>query len=347
MKKLTVIPGAIALAALIMTGCGTKAGKQTADADSLKKVEVKTTVTELEKVNQIAEFTGNIEANVVNNIGPNNPVRINRILVDVGAYVSKGQLLVEMDPTNYIQANVQLANVQEDYNRVKSVYEAGGVARQQVDQLETQLKVLREQVANLKENIELRSPISGVVTGRYFDAGDLYSMSPNASGAAGILTVMQINPLKVTVNVSEQYFPSVKRGMGVEIAVDLFPGKTFNGSVSLVYPAINAATRTFTVEVTIPNPSNTLRPGMYCRATLRLGDKQGIMLTDLAIQKQVGTAERYVYVVKNGVAERRVITIGRQVENRYDVLSGLEAGEEVVTSGISRLQDGTEVTVVK
>ncbi|MDR2886274.1 MAG: efflux RND transporter periplasmic adaptor subunit [Rikenellaceae bacterium] len=340
MKKLILIPGAIALAALVMTGCGTKAGNKAAEADSLKTIPVKTTVTKLEMVEQVAEFTGNIEANVVNNIGPNQPVRINRILVDVGAVVGRGQLLVEMDPANYIQANVQLVNTEQDYERMKSVYEAGGVSKQQVDQLETQVKVLRTQVANLKENIELRSPISGVVTERRFDAGDMYT-------AGGILTVMQINPLKITMNVSEQYFPIVKRGMSAEVNVDLFPDKQFKGSVSLIYPAINPATRTFTVELTVPNSGSTLRPGMYCRATLRLGEQQGILLTDLAVQKQIGTAERYVYVIKNGVAERRVVTIGRQVGNYYHVLTGLEAGEEVVISGSSRLSDGTAVNVVK
>ncbi len=342
MKKVMKTMGALALAAAVMTGCGTKGGKTGGAADSLKGVDVKTYVTNLETVQNVAEFTGNIEANVVNNIGPNMPVRINRILVEVGAHVSKGQLLVEMDPANYNQAAVQLSNLETDYNRLKTVYDAGGVSKQQLDQLETQLRVSREQVRTLKDNIELRSPVSGVVTDRYFDAGDLYMTSPN-----GILTVMQINVVKVTMQVSEQFFPQVKKGMGVEVAVDLFPGEAFKGNVSLIYPAINTATRTFTVEVSIPNSNLRLRPGMYCRATIRLGEKQGIMLPDLAVQKQMGTAERYVYVIENGVAHRRTITIGRQIGNRYDVLSGLQAGEEVVISGVSRLAEGTAVNVVK
>jgi RND family efflux transporter MFP subunit len=338
MKKL-IISGVIAFVVMAFTGCGTKQTKNAVQADSLKSVPVKVVATMMETVEQVAEFTGNIEANAVNNIGPNQPVRINRILVDVGAVVSRGQLLVEMDPANYLQANAQLANVEQDHLRLKTVYEAGGVAKQQVDQLETQLTVLRTQVKNLKDNIELRSPISGVVTDRRFDAGDMYT-------AGGILTVMQINPLKITMNVSEQYFPQVKRGMGANISVDLFADRVFSGSVSLISPAIDPATRTFMVEVTIPNAGATLRPGMYCRATLRLGEQQGIMLSDLAVQKQIGTAERFVYVIKDNVAERRVVTIGRQVDGKYNILTGLQAGEQVVVSGASRLQNGTAVSIV-
>ncbi len=341
MKRLRFIPGALALAAVLLAGCGTKTAKTSDEgADSLKKVTVKTVMTHLEQVEQVVEYTGNIEAFAVNNIGPNQPVRIDRILVDVGATVSKGQLLVMMDPANYIQASVQLTNLEQDYQRLKNVYEAGGVPKQQVDQLETQLKVMRTQVANLKANIELRSPIGGVVTDRHFDAGDMYT-------SGGILTVMQINPLKITVDVSEQYFPVVKKGMGVDIKVDLFADKSFEGKVSLIYPAINPSTRTFTIEVTIPNNSLTLRPGMYCRATLLLGSKPGIMLSDLAVQKQIGTAERYVWAVKDGVAERRTVTIGRQVGDQYNILTGLEADEQIVVSGASRLSDGTAVEVVE
>lgn len=331
---------------MVLAGCVGKSNTATEQAAE-QRVGVKVVTADTTLIDRVAEFTGNIEASVVNNIGPNQPVRIQRILVDVGAQVYKGQLLVRMDPTSYNQAAVQLANIQADYDRLKSVYDAGGVARQQLDQVETSLRVAREQVADLRRNIELRSPTAGVVTGRWFDAGDLYSMTPNASGAAGILTVMQINPLKVTMAVSEAYFPEVKKGMGVDIKVDVFAERSFTGNVSLIYPAIDPATRTFTIEVSIPNPKQELRPGMFCRATLIFGRKEGILIEDIAVQKQVGTAERFVYVVRDGRAERRTVSVGRQIGNRIDILSGVRPGEQVVVSGASRLSDGTAVEIVK
>ncbi len=102
---------------------------------------------------------------------------------------------------------------------------------------------------------------------------------------------MQIEPLKVFVNISEQYFPYVKVGMPVDVRVDIFPDERFTGTVSLIYPALDPATRTFKVEVRLPNAGGKMRPGMYARTIFDMGEKPGIMVPDVAVQKQVGTAD--------------------------------------------------------
>ena len=147
-------------------------------------------------------------------------------------------------------------------------------AQQKLDQAKAQLDVQREVVANLKKNIEVRSPISGVVTARNYESGDLFAQQP-------ILHIMQIDPLKVIANISEQYFPNVKVGMPVKLAVDIFPDEEFTGTVSLIYPALDPTTRTFKVEVKVPNAKRTLRPGMYARTTFDMGSKEGVMVPDI------------------------------------------------------------------
>ncbi len=283
-------------------------------------------------------FTSEIEPYKENDITPAaSGVHIDRILVDVGDRVQAGQLLVTLDPTQYTQQLVQLKNAESDYNRLLPVYEAGGISTQQIEQSKAQLDVLREVVANLKRNIEYRSPLTGVVTARNVEAGDLLAGQP-------ILHVMQIDPLKVIVNISEQYLPFVKQGMPVDLKVDIFPDRTFEGRVSLIYPALDPATRTFRVEVKVPNADRTLRPGMFARTTFDMGHKQGVMVPDVAVQKQVGTAERYLYViVGDSVAERRRVELGRQVGDRVDILSGVAPGERVAVTALSKLYDGAKV----
>lgn len=342
MKKSVLISVILVAATVAMSSC-IKQKKAVETASD--KVLVRTMEAVTEPVEQIANFTSDVKAFNENNICPSVAVRINKILVDVGARVSKGQLLVVMDPTQYNQAAVQLANLETDHQRLKTVYDAGGVSKQQLDQLATQLQVQKDAVKNLKENIELRSPIDGVITGRYYDPGDLFSMSPNESGSASVLQVMQINNVKVKVNVSEQYFPQVKLGMPVDISVDLFPDKEFKGKVSLIYPSIEPSTRTFAVEITIPNANGILRPGMFSRTTLNFGKKDGILVDDLAVQKQIGTNEKFVYVIKDGVAERRIVNAGRQVGKRVNIISGVSVGEQVAVAGLSRLTDKCEVEV--
>ncbi|MEG0033343.1 MAG: efflux RND transporter periplasmic adaptor subunit [Mucinivorans sp.] len=329
-----------ALAALALTACGS--------ADSEKKVEVvktplvKVATTVQQPVEQIATYTGSIEPFAKNNISPSLGLRINKINADVGDHVRRGQLLVEMDRRQYLQSATQTSTLETDFMRMQKLYEEGGVSKQQLDQLESQLTVSRHATSNLLENSELVSPITGVVTDRTFDPGDIYSP---ATGR--ILTIMQIDKVKVQVNVSEQYFTKVKLGMTVDIKLDLYPSTAFAGRVSLIYPALDASTRTFTIEITIDNGGNKLRPGMFCRVSLNLGKVDRVLVPDIAVHKQVGTDERYIFVVKDGAAERQVVTIGQLVGKNYEILSGATVGEQVVIAGGQKLLDGEKVDIVK
>ncbi len=329
--------GVMAAATLVMTGCG---GKK-AVAEESKKVAVKTAVAVGEVIPQNVEFTANIEPWQKNNIMPAlQGARINRIYVKVGDRVRKGQLLVQMDPTQYNTAKVQFETAKSDYERVKKVYEAGGISAQLLQQAEAQYLVYKETIDNLAKHVNLYSPIDGVVTNKFEDEGNLFTVNP-------VLEVMQMDKLKVQVNVSEQYYAGVKVGTPVAVSVDIYPGETFEGRVSLIYPAIDPNTRTFTVEITIPNAHNKLRPGMFARCVINMGDKQGVMIPDVAVQKQVGSNERYVYVINDSIAERRTVEPGRQIGDRIDILSGVQAGETVAITSFSRLGGGTEVEIVK
>ncbi|WP_297605418.1 efflux RND transporter periplasmic adaptor subunit [uncultured Alistipes sp.] len=330
---------AICLALLGLAACGSK--QQTTQVVETPRVLTKTATAERAVVQLTEEYTSEILPYKENDITPAaSGVHIDRIRVDVGDRVQQGQVLVTLDPTQYNQALVQLKTVEDDYNRLKPVFDAGGISAQQIDQAKAALDVQREVVANLKKNIELRSPITGVVTARNNEAGDLFMNQP-------ILHVMQINPVKVIANIPEQFFPAVKVGMPVDLKLEVFPDRTFAGRVSLIHPALDAATRTFTVEVTVPNGGEVLRPGMFARTIFNMGEKEGVMVPDVAVQKQVGSSERYLYVIKDGKAERRRVTQGRQSGSRIDILSGVEEGEAVAVTAFSRLDDGVEVEIAE
>lgn len=334
----TRISGGLAIASgiLLLAGCG---GGQQQQKEEEKTVLVSTKAAESADVEQIAVFTANIEPYQLNNIAPNVPGRIDAIHADVGANVVKGQVLAIMDRTQYNAQAANLAVQEADFQRLKAVYEAGGLSQSQFEGASTALKTLREAVRNLKENTEISSPVGGTVTARNYYPGDLYN------GQTPILTVMQMNPLKVTTGISEQFFTSVRVGQPADIKVELFPNEDFTGKVSLIHPAINTQTRTFTIEITIPNNNLKLRPGMFARTTLNFGSQPGVLVEDLAVQKQSGSNERFVFVAKDGKAHRRTVTIGRQVGTQINVLSGVEAGEEVILNGFSRLFDGAEIEI--
>ena len=325
-------------AALMMTACGSK--QTTSEVAEQVVVKTKTTEALLETISLTEEYTSEIKAYKENDITPAaQGVHIDRILVDVGDKVKQGQLLITLDPTQYNQTLVQLKVLEDNVNRLMPVHEAGGISDQEFDQIKAQYDIQKEVVENLKRNIEVRSPITGVVTARNNEAGDLFMNMP-------VLHIMQINPLKVMANIPEQFFAQVKRGMKVRLVLDAFPGQEFLGQVDLIHPSINTATRTFAVEVKVPNSKEILRPGMFARTFFDLGVRQAVMVPDVAVQKQLGSSERYVYVIKEGVAERRRVEVGRQVGQRVELLSGVEAGEQVAVTALSRLENGINVEIV-
>jgi RND family efflux transporter MFP subunit len=335
-KQLTVV---MLASLMLFSSCG--GSKKKTEDEQEEKVLVRIDTVRLQSVERLHTFTATVEPEARNNIAAAMPGRIVEILTEVGKHVQKGQLLVRMDPTNLLQIQAQLANLEVDYKRVSELYNAGGASRQMVDQLKVQLDNVRTTYNNLSENANLVSPISGVIAARNFDNGDLYS------GAMPILTVMQINPVKIRINISETFFSQVKTGMDVEVQLSVYPGETFPGKVSLIHPTIDASTRTFGVEVAINNSDMRVRPGMFARATLNFGTGQSILVPDVAVQKQAGSNDRYVFTIENGRAKYTKVELGQRLGENHEILSGLKAGDIVVTAGQTRLNDGTAVEIIK
>ena len=335
---------ATATVAILMTSCvkenQTATTFKTNEAQEAVNVKVKKVFTA--EVDQLVEFTANVQADVVNKIAPQAPTRIRKIFVEVGDRVRKGQKLVELDNTQLVQAELQLANTRLEYARAKGIYEAGGLSKSNFEALEMQLAVQEKTYANLVENQTLLAPIDGVVTSRGYDNGDLYN------GQVAILTVEQMSAVKILLDVNEQYYKDVKVGMPVkQITLDAYPGEEFEGKVSIVYPTLNSATRTFPVEVQIANQGQRVRPGMFARVTLNFGSLSHVVVPDQAVVKQAGSGERFVYVVNaDNTVSHKTVELGRRIGAEYEVISGVENGETVVVFGHTLLTDGRNINIL-
>ncbi|MBO5497961.1 MAG: efflux RND transporter periplasmic adaptor subunit [Bacteroidales bacterium] len=331
----------IAVAVLLAAGCGNtknKAVEETVVEEVVPTVSV--TQVSIREVPQEATYTSTIQAYVKNNIAPQTAGRISRILVDIGDFVKKGQVVAEMDQTQLAQVELQLKNNETEFNRLKELYEVGGLSKSDLDAIEMAYKVSKTQYENLKENATLVSPINGVITARNYDAGDMYAM------ASPIYTVEQIVPVKLLVGISETDYSKVKKGDSVEITADALPGKTFYGKIRKIYPTVDPTTRTFTVEVVIDNNYSTLRPGMFVRATVKFGANNSVVIPDVAVVKQQGSGERFVYILnEDGTVTYQKIVLGRRMGAEYEVLEGIADGAKVVTGGQIRLKDGIKVIV--
>ena len=338
MKRKHLIGMMAACSALLFVACSaSKENSRQVEEETVQLVRV-ARVTE-QAVPQIVSYTATIEPYKRNLISSSLPNRIKKIYVEVGDYVTAGQKLVDLDRANLAQQKLQLDNLELEYNRVKELFAVGGASQQQVDQMRTQYETAKTSYENLDENTVLVSPTNGVVTARNFDNGDL------ASGA--ILTVMQIQPVKVKVNVSESDFTKVKLGMPVDVNVEVYGDELFKGKVSLIHPTIDASTRTFVTEINIPNTDNRIRPGMFARVNIDFGDVNRVVVPDQAVVKRSGSGDRFVYVYKDGKVSFNQVQLGRHMDTSYELISGVENGSEVVIAGQSRLKDGASVKIAE
>ena len=334
----------LALGALLLCACGQKKTSGTTVDPMMAAMNatpvVSVTAAVRQQVPQDAVYSSTVQANVVNNIAPQSGGRIQKLNVEVGDFVAAGQVLAEMDRVQLDQAALKLKNDETELARVKQLLDEGGVSQSDYEALELAFNVSKTSYANLLENTILRAPVSGVVSARNYDRGDMYAM------AQPIYTVQQITPVKLLVPISEKDYTRVKRGDKVSLTVDALPGKTFTGSIVRLYPTMDAATHTFNAEVRVPNANRELRPGMYARVTVDFGASDSIVIPDAAVIKQQGSGQRIVYVLgADNTVSIRMVEPGRHFGTNYEILSGLEEGEQVLTGGHTNLKSGDKVEV--
>lgn len=336
MKRTAIALTVLALAA----SCAPKASEEQQTAVTVQAPVVEACTVSKQAVPQDQVYSTTVQAWAVNNIAPQSASRIQKINVEVGDYVTEGQTLAEMDRVQLDQAFLKLKNTEDELNRLQGLYEEGGVSQSDYESMLLSFKVAKSTYDNLYENTILKSPINGVVSARNYDRGDLYAM------AQPIFTVQQISPVKILVPVSESDYTRVRKGDKVSLTADALPGKEFTGSVIRLYPTMDEATHTFSVEVSVANNAKLLRPGMYARVKVNFGDTFNVVVPDEAVVKQQGSGQRSVYVVgEDNVVTLNIVTLGRHYDGKYEILSGLNGGEKVVTKGQSALKSGIKVEV--
>lgn len=335
----TLLVGGVCLASV---ACSSKKSAEAAAEQPVveAKPKVTTAVVHIQDVDQQSVFTGNVEGYAVNNITPQQPRRITRLLVDVGDRVVAGQKVAELDNAALDQVKAQYENNKANFERSDELYKFGGESKANWQAMKTAYEVSKSTYENMLENTTLVSPISGVVTARNYDNGDM-------CGGLPIFVVQRINPVKITINVSESLYTYIKKGMEVAVEFDALPEQKFTAKVSRITPSIDAATRTFPIELVLANAKELIKPGMYARVIMNYGTRKNIVVPDVAVVKQLGSGNRYIYVYKqDGTVAFQRVELGRRMNDKYEILSGLADGDEVVTSGQIALKDGIAVELV-
>jgi len=344
----------ILIGSLIFSACSSKktndsAVSQNGTATAEKAIiPVKVITLAKTKIARTIDYTATILPFEEVNMAPSTPGRIDRIYVEAGDRVNKGDELFLMDRTQLYQQKVQLASLAKDLSRLDTLLKSGSAKQQQYDQLKTQYDVTKTNVDFMEANTLLRAPFTGIVTGKYYEDGELYSGTPTTtSGRAAVVTVMQVNPLKVNVGISEQYYPLIRKGMKAGIIADVYSSEKFTGTVFRIAPTINPETRSFIAEIEVQNRNDLLKPGMFVRVSMDLGEVETFVVPASTIMLQEGTNIRYVFVEGNGVAKRIEVVLGKRFDDQIEIISeNLKGGDKLVSEGQARLLNEDKIEIV-
>ena len=340
-KTIKTLSLAVLSAGLLASCSSSSSSKSTEEqsADTVRLVEV--APAEMRALSLSEEFTAQLEAKVVNNITAQAGGRLKQLLVKVGDRVGAGQAVARMEATQAAQAQIQLADAKTNFARMDELYKVGGVSKAQWEQAKSAVDQAKLAYGNAAENTVLRSPISGFVTAKNYDNGDM------TSPQLPVVVIQQIAPVKAVIGVSEQYYSYLKKGAAATLSVDALGEETFSGIVTNIFPTLDPVTHTVSTEIEVANKDLKLRPGMYARVHLDFGTKEALTVPDKAIVRQAGSGARYVYVFSGGKAVYRAVELGQQQGDLYEVVSGLNAGDQVITSAPSNLKNGLSVKLRK
>lgn len=334
---------AFASVALFVASCkGNKA--EIAQPVAVPEVKVVTQLVQPISIERQLRYPATILAYKENHLAPATAGRVEKVLVDVGDKVRAGQLVAMLDRTTYQQARIQFEKLKIDLQRVDSLLKVGAIPQQQFDAVKMQYDIAKTNLEFLDDNTSLKSPIDGIITGKYINDGELFAMSPAPGvGKPAVVSIMQLDKLKLLVGVSSTYLNAVKLGMKVAVKTEIYPDKEFVGTIEKIYPTIDNMTKTFTVEVVVANPDMKLRPGMFATAIINVGKGDALLVPAFAVLKQSGTNERYVFVYSNGKAIRRTVEQGNVFDDKVEIEKGLTAGEEIIIEGHTIVADGQPV----
>lgn len=353
MKYLRSIP-VILISGIMLSGCSSKTDKAAvtsqnpATTSEKAAVPVKVSTLAKTKIARTIDYTATILPFEEVNVAPSTPGRIDKIYVEVGDKVNKGDDLFLMDRTQLYQLKLQLSSHAKELSRLDTLLKSGSAKQQQYDQMKTQYDVTKTNVDFMEQNTLLKAPFLGVVTGKYYEDGEMYSGSPTTTtGRAAVVTVMQVNPLKVNVSITEQYYPLIRMRMKAEITSDVYKNEKFTGSVYRISPTINSGTRSFNVEIELPNRNDLLKPGMFVRVSMDLGEVETFVVPANTVLVQEGTNIRYVFTQRNNVAERIEVTLGKRFDDQLEIISAnLKEGDKLITEGQARLVNGDKIEII-
>ena len=348
----------LAAAVVVLAGCGNANGKTEVPGAEESSPAIPVEVSKPRRAEMAAVYSGTapLEAERKAFINPKVRGEIRAVLVDEGDRVREGQVLARLDGDQLrlelAQAEAQMRRLERDYNRNVELQKKGLVSATAFENLKYELDGARAtwELAKLQLSYtEIRAPIPGTVTQKT----DIVKVGNTVVPSGGVIqnadsalfAIEDLDSLVARISVPEREMTRLSEGQPAELTFDAVPGRRFTGEVTLIRPAVDAATATFQARVRVPDPEGLLKPGMFARVAIVYERKADALQIPRSALLD-GDGPPRVFVVSDGKAVEREVALGLGNGAWVEVVSGIADGEEVVVVGQGALRPGSAVRVV-
>ncbi|MCX6335432.1 MAG: efflux RND transporter periplasmic adaptor subunit [Bacteroidia bacterium] len=336
----------LVLILILATGCRTK--KAQSEAPETAITVLTGSVSKISSSDEIS-LSGNIEGSKTVRLGFMVAGKINFIALYEGQTVSKGQMISSLDPGSYIiareMADIQVNQVQDEYNRLKAMYDNKSLSESDFSKITYGLQLAKAQQKLHTRNLadtKLYSPIEGVMLKKLAEVGEITGVG------LPLFVISDIRKIKVSAFIPESELHKIKTGQKAEVQISSLSDK-YNGKITEVGSAADAASRAFSVKIEIDNPQLVIRPGMIAEVKIIPEKINEVLAIPVGSVLHDYNNQSFVFVVdtaKNKVSRRNVIP-GKLINDKIEIISGLIEKEIIVTGGNQKLAEGSLITTSK
>jgi len=336
----------ILLIFILFNGCQTKKGNQETNEPAIPVVISRVTKSSYAKE---IPLSGNIEGNKTVRLGFLVAGKVDFIAVNEGQFISKGELLSSIDPTNYEiakeLADIQVNQVQDEYDRLKQMHDNKSLSESDFAKISYGLQQAKAQQKLHTKNLadtKLYSPIEGVLLKKLCEVGEI------TGAGIPLFVVSDIRKIKVSAYIPENELHNIKLGQEARILITAL-NETFNGRIIEVGSAADAASRAFSVKIEVENPKKLILPGMIAEVKIITGQESKLLEIPVVAVLHDFNNQSFVYVVdgSNGKAFKRNVSLGQVLNDKIEVISGVSENDSVVSGGQQKLVDGSPVKIIK
>ena len=347
MKRMKQILIGLPLGVLLLAGC-TSGTQKTQIAGSNQAVKVKTQKLETNSGSAAQSYIGTIEESVSVPLSFLVAGSVEKVLVDEGQNVARGQLLAVLNSENYQNA-YQIAlskakQAQDAFDRLDPVYKKGSLPEVKYVEIQTGLEQAKSMALISEKNIKdckLYAPTSGIIGKRMIEPG------MNIVPGNPVLQLVKIEKVKVGIPVPENEITGIAKGQKVQVRVSAIGNQLFEGKVTEIGVLSNPLSHTYTVKIELSNTDGTLKPGMVCEADISNPAIGNRIVVPLSAIQQNSNGEKFVFVANSGKAEKRAIETGSLVSNGVVVKNGLSSGDLLITEGYQKINQNTTIEIMK